>query len=172
MKHISCLVFLILILISCNRNEEKKYQAFKDFLKYYQANVLKKGKSLVILKEPTERRKYDEIWNTITIDSLLPKQFAPLAIKEWDSSYFKDSRFVSSEETTRFRYDLNLQRKFYDEHQGFYTLSQPYVSKAGDYILIAMYYICGDRCGYGKLQLFKAHQKTWVLVKTYSTSIS
>lgn len=172
MKYFKYLIFCIILLVSCNATEDKKAQVFKDFLGYYRANILKEGKGLMVLKEPMESRKYDDMWNTLAIDSLRSKQFSPLTVKQWDSSYFKDSRFISSEETARFRYDLNLQRKFYDEHQGFYTLSQPYISKKGDYILIAMYYICGDRCGYGKLQLFKAHQKTWILVGTYAESIS
>ncbi len=162
-----CLVFWV----SCNVTEGNRTETFESFLHYYKANILKEEK-LIIATEPIRGRKYDEIWYTLNIDSLKKKEFDSLNIDNWNQTYFPNASFLSPYDLKKMVYDIELQKKYHREGLGYYSISQPYISVDGKYVLIQTYYTCGDRCGYSKVQLFKFENSKWQLVKTYSEGIS
>jgi hypothetical protein len=172
-------VFVQCLFFSCDHriNEDKKSEAEK-FIKFYREFMIKKDSILLLSSLPNPSYK-DCLFRASTEPEMAQfkkKDFltTPGATKViWVKDNMpKNTVLINSTDVPNIKNPKEWSdfRKRYRE--GYYVMSYPIVSNDLKYVIFYCEYNCGDRCGYGRLWLYKKSGNSWRLVKYYCDLIS
>lgn len=182
---ISSLLSILLYITACTQREQNHdhsaHQKKEDaetinLLDYYVKYELKKDS--IILFENTARY-------TTTLD--LEKVIKDIGDKElksidlyreaeknkmqWSKKLAPMSRILTEKDSRKLRSPVILSDYIKVLGDGYYRLTPPLFTKDFKFAILYSEYVCGSRCGDGKMLLFEKDNNTWKLIKSYNSVV-
>jgi len=179
-KFISVTLLILVHITACTQNHDQLDHKKKEtaetvnLLNYYVKQELKKDS--IILFETTA--KYTSILDLEkAVKDIGDKKLNAIDLyreaernkMQWSKELAPMATILTEKNSRKLRSPVVLSDYTTVLGDGFYRISPPLYSKDFRFAMLYSEYVCGSRCGEGKMLLFRKDNNIWKLIKTYNS---
>lgn len=164
----------IIFLTDCgnsSKNSKIKWIDQRNFLAFYQTKILKLD-SIAVYQIIKSADAYSDLREVLNTDSLKTKVFSGINLKKWRSTDFQNTTLINEENLLETAYHSHKFEKIFETYKGFFQFSAPMFSQDKNYAIIYIDFICGSRCGYSQVELYRREGNVWKLLQVYNRKVA